>query len=62
MSTELDQIKKEMQELVHNNAAANSPEAVAWMEKAANIVQKDQLKTGQTWRHNGVKLVKKWTN
>lgn len=62
MSTELDQIKKEMQELVSKDIAANSPEAIAWMERAANLVRKDSLQPGQVWAHDGSKLVKAWTN
>ena len=63
MTTELDQIKREMQELTSKNVTANSPEAIAWMEKAANVVRKDQLETGQVWKYNATTgLEKVWVN
>ncbi len=63
MTTELDQIKIEMQELVSKNVTANSPEAIAWMEKTANVVRKAQLQPGQVWKHNSeTGLEKVWVN
>ncbi len=55
-------IKSEMLELISNNVEADSPEAIEWMEKAANVVRKDQLESGQVWKYNGSELVKKWLN
>ncbi len=63
MAPEIDIIKKEMQALVAKDVPADSPEAIAWMEKAANIVRKDQLQPGQEWKHNpDTGLEKVWVN
>jgi hypothetical protein len=62
IKTKLDDIKKEMLELVSKNLELDSPEAIAWMEKAANNIWKDKLQAGQIWQHDGVMLVKTWTN
>ncbi|MGS0828324.1 hypothetical protein ACVBIO_21310 [Shewanella sp. 0m-8] len=63
MSTESDQVKKELMELVSKNVEADSPEAIEWMEKAANVVRKDQLETGQRWKYNAATgLEKVWVN
>lgn len=63
MNTELDQVKKEMMGLISKNVQADSPEAIAWMEKAANLVRKDQLQPGQVWKHNpDTGLEKVWVN
>lgn len=63
MNTELDQVKKELMGLVSKNVEANSPEAIEWMENAANVVRKDQLETGQVWKYNATTgLEKVWVN
>ena len=62
MSADLGEIKKDMMRLVSENVEADSPEAIEWMEKAANVVRKDQLEPGQVWKYNGSELVKKWLN
>jgi hypothetical protein len=52
-----------MLELVGKDVQADSPEAIAWMEKAANLVRKDQLQPGQVWKHNpDTGLEKVWVN
>ncbi len=63
MASKIDIIKKEMLELVGKDVQADSPEAIAWMEKAANLVRKDQLQPGQVWKHNpDTGLEKVWVN
>lgn len=63
MNKKLDQIKREMLELVSKDLDAESPETIDWMERAANFVRKDQLQEGQVWRHNGKTGLKKvWVN
>ncbi len=63
MKGKSDQIKKELLELVSKNVEADSPEAIEWMEKAANVVRKDQLETGQVWKYNATTgLEKVWVN
>lgn len=63
MPSESTQIKKEMLELVSKDVDLDSPETIAWMERAANLVRKDQLQPGQVWRHNAKRgLEKVWVN
>ena len=63
METELEQIKREMLELVSKDVDADSAETISWMEKAANLLRKDQLQEGQVWKHDGKTGLKKfWVN
>lgn len=63
MDTKLEQIKREMLELVSKELDTDSPETIDWMERAANIVRKDQLQEGQIWKYDGkTGLTKVWVN
>ena len=56
-------LKKELMELIHSDALVDSPEGIAWLEKAANSFWKDKLELGQKWEYtieNGFKKV--WVN
>ena len=63
MSADSGQIKKELLELVSKNVELNSPEGIAWLEKAANAFWKDKLEPGQTWEYTMEHGFKKtWIN
>lgn len=61
---ELEKIQRELADLSTKEIELSSPEVKLWIEKAANVVRKDQLKAGEKFMIDDETdlLVKVWIN